>query len=144
MTLRSKIVISTILISVLSVAIALAITIVFVQKKMTKQFYESVSGILTNSSIDLQSDLSVGYSRAESWANNDLLIRWLLNGEKEGEEKDELFKRLVEFGTEDNTILAWISSTLTNNYIFTDKNRKVEVSHLLKSEPKDSWFFKSL
>ncbi|MEL3903320.1 hypothetical protein [Treponema phagedenis] len=141
MTLRSKIVISTILISVLSVAIALAITIVFVQKKMTKQFYESVSGILTNSSIDLQSDLSVGYSRAESWANNDLLIRWLLNGEKEGEEKDELFKRLVEFGTEDNTILAWISSTLTNNYIFTDKNRKVEVSHLLKSEPKDSWFF---
>ena len=144
MSLRLKLILFTILISTLAASVSLTVSMFLMRNSMEKRFYGSVAGILSDVSIDLQSDLSLGYSRAEAWSNNSYVFSWLKNGENEGEEKDIVMKRLREFASETSVIAAWVSSSRTRNHYMTNANREIAFSQLSEADARDSWFFNSL
>ena len=144
MSLRLKLILFTILISTLAASVSLTVSMFLMRNSMEKQFYGSVAGILSDVSIDLQSDLSLGYSRAEAWSNNSYVFSWLKNGENEGEEKDIVMKRLREFASETSVIAAWVSSSRTRNHYMTNADREIAFSQLSEADARDSWFFNSL
>ena len=85
MSLRAKLISFTTIIAGVAAAVSLIVSIAVMRSSMEEQFLKSVPSMLSNISIDLQADLSLGYSRAEAWANNPLVIGWLENGEPEGD-----------------------------------------------------------
>ncbi len=144
MSLRLKLTLTLIMTVTIAVGVALGLSIFSVRQLVERQFYKRVPGILASASIDLQSDLSFGYSRSESWATNPAVINWLNGGEQEGDLKESIIRRLEEFAAEEHIIASWVSSTTTYNHYMTDANRKVQYSRLSESEPADQWFFKTL
>ena len=144
MSLRVKLITFTTLIAGIAATVSLTVSMILMRDSMEEQFYKSISGILSDISIDLQSDLSLGYSRAEAWSNNQLMLAWLKNGEQEGEEKDAVMKRLKEFASENSVIAAWVSSSKTKSHYMTNSNKEIAFSMLNESDTRDSWFFNSL
>ena len=144
MSLRVKLITFTTLIAGIAATVSLTVSMILMRDSMEEQFYKSISGILSDISIDLQSDLSLGYSRAEAWSNNQLMLAWLKNGEQEGEEKDAVMKRLKEFASENSVIAAWVSSSRTKSHYMTNSNKEIAFSKLNESDTRDSWFFSSL
>ena len=144
MSLRVKLITFTTLIAGIAATVSLTVSMILMRDSMEEQFYKSISGILSDISIDLQSDLSLGYSRAEAWSNNQLMLAWLKNGEQEGEEKDAVMKRLKEFASENSVIAAWVSSSRTKSHYMTNSNKEIAFSMLNESDTRDSWFFSSL
>jgi len=144
MSLRVKLITFTTLIAGIAATVSLTVSMILMRDSMEEQFYKSISGILSDISIDLQSDLSLGYSRAEAWSNNQLMLAWLKNGEQEGEEKDAVMKRLKEFASENSVIAAWVSSSRTKSHYMTNSNKEIAFSMLNESDTRDSWFFNSL
>jgi len=144
MSLRAKLISFTTLIAGVATAVSLIVSIVLMRATMEEQFLNSIPSILSNISIDLQADLSLGYSRAEAWANNPLVIQWLEDGEPEGDEKEVVMKRVREFAHEKSVISAWVSSASTNNHYMTNQAKEVAYSRLSQTDPRDSWFFSSL
>ena len=144
MSLRAKLISFTTIIAGVATAVSLSVAIVLMRESMEEQFYNSVPGILSNISIDLQADLQLGYSRAEAWATNPLAISWLEAGEPDGNEKSIVMKRLKEFASEKSVIAAWVSSAITNAHYMTNASKEIVPSYLNKSDARDSWFFNSL
>ncbi|MGP1521585.1 MAG: methyl-accepting chemotaxis protein [Treponema sp.] len=144
MSLRAKLVLFTTLIAGIAATVSLTVSMVLIRDSMKEQFYKGITGILSNISIDLQSDLSLGYSRAEAWGTNQLMLSWLKNGEPEGEEKEAVMKRLKEFASEPSVIAAWVSSSNTKDHYMTNADKEVAFSVLSESDARDSWFFNSL
>ena len=144
MSLRVKLITFTTLIAGIAATVSLTVSMILMRDSMEEQFYKSISGILSDISIDLQSDLSLGYSRAEAWSNNQFMLAWLKNGEQEGEEKDAVMKRLKEFASENSVIAAWVSSSKTKSHYMTNSNKEIAFSMLNESDTRDSWFFNSL
>ena len=144
MSLRAKLISFTTLIAGIAAAVSLTVSMVLMRDSMEEQFYKEIPGILSNISIDLQSDLFLGYSRAEAWSTNQLMLSWLKDGEPEGEEKEAVMKRLKEFASESSVIAAWVSSSSTKNHYMTNANKEVAFSVLSESDSRDAWFFNSL
>lgn len=144
MSLRAKLVLFTTLIAGIVATVSLTVSMVLIRDSTKEQFYKGITGILSNISIDLQSDLSLGYSRAEAWSTNQLMLSWLKNGEPEGEEKEAVMKRLKEFASEPSVIAAWVSSSNTKDHYMTNADKEVAFSVLSESDSRDSWFFNSL
>ena len=144
MSLRAKLITFTTIIAGVATVVSLVVSIMLMRGSMEEQFLKSIPSVLSNISIDLQADLSLGYSRAEAWANNPLVISWLENGEPEGDEKEVVMKRLHEFASEKSVIAAFVSSAGTNNHYITNTEKKVVSSKLNKGDPNDVWFFSSL
>ncbi len=144
MSLRAKLISFTTLIAGIAAAVSLTVSMVLMRDSMEEQFYKEIPGILSNISIDLQSDLFLGYSRAEAWSTNQLMLSWLKDGEPEGEEKEAVMRRLKEFASESSVIAAWVSSSSTKNHYMTNANKEVAFSVLSESDSRDAWFFNSL
>lgn len=144
MSIRSILILFSSILLASAIAIVLGVSVVSVRQNMEHQFYRTSDAIVADGLIDLQSDLLFGYSRAEAWAKNQLVIDWLRNGEPEGEEKAAIMRRLVELAAEENIIASWVSSTDTLNYYITDVHKKVSFTELKESDPADQWFFKTL
>ena len=144
MSLRAKLISFTTIIARIAASVSLIVSLVIMRNSMKEQFFNSIPSMLSNISIDLQADLSLGYSRAEAWANNPLVIGWLEKGEPEGDEKEVVMRRLHEFANEKSVIAAFVSSAGTNNHYITNEAKEVVQSKLRKSDPKDIWFFSSL
>ena len=144
MSLRAKLIFFTTLIAGIATSVSLVVSIMLMRSSMEEQFLKSIPSILSNISIDLQADLSLGYSRADAWANNPLVIGWLEDGEPEGDEKEVVMKRLREFASEKSVISAWVSSSVTNNHYMTNQAKEVAYSKLSRTDSRDSWFFSSL
>jgi len=144
MSLRAKLISFTTIIAGTAAAVSLVVSIVLMRASMEEQFYRSIPAILSNISIDLQADLSLGYSRADAWANNQLVKKWLENGEREGEEKEIVMRRLREFASEKSVIAAFVSSADTHHHYMTNTNKEVVPSRLSESDERDAWFFTSI
>jgi len=144
MTLRSSLISFSVSLVGAAVVIALGFSLVSMRFSFENQFYKSTDGILTNASIDLQSDLLFGFARSEAWATNPVVSDWLLDGEPEGERLQIVMNRLTELSREDSVIMAWVASTATENYYFTDSNHNAKLSKISRSEPADAWFYNSL
>ncbi len=144
MSLRAKLIFFTTLIAGIATSVSLVVSIVLMRSSIEEQFLKSIPSMLSNISIDLQADLSLGYSRADAWANNPLVIGWLEDGEPEGDEKEVVMKRLRDFASEKSVISPWVSSSVTNNHYMTNQAKEVAYSKLSRTDSRDSWFFSSL
>ena len=144
MSLRAKLISFTTIIAGIAASVSLIVSLVLMRSSMEEQFYRSIPNVLSTISIDLQSDLLLGYSRSEAWANSSTLKGWLENGEHEGEEKDAVMKRLREFANEKSVVAVFVSSAGTNTHYITNQAKEVVNSKLNKTDSRDAWFFSSL
>ena len=144
MTLRSSLISFSVSLVGAAVVIALGFSLVSMRLNFENQFYKSTDGILTNASIDLQSDLLFGFARSDAWATNPVVSDWLSDGEPEGDRLNIVMNRLAELSREENVIMTWIASAATENYYFTDSNHNTKLSKVSRSEPADAWFYNSL
>ena len=144
MSLRAKLISFTTIIAGVAATVSLAVSMALMRASMEEQFYNSIPAILSNISIDLQADLSLGYSRADAWANNPMVKKWLEDGEQEGEGKEAVMRRLREFALEKSVIASFISSANTHNHYMTNTSKEVVPSHLSESDERDTWFFTSI
>ncbi len=144
MSLRTTLISFATIIAGVSAAMSLVVSMFAMRGKMEEQFYSSIPSMLSNIAIDLQADLSLGYSRAESWATNPLLLKWLENGEMEGEDKEVVMERLRELAQEKSVIAAWISSSATSDHYMTNAQKEIVPSFLSRTDSRDSWFFNAL
>ena len=144
MTLRSSLISFSVSLVGAAVVIALGFSLVSMRLNFENQFYKSTDGILTNASIDLQSDLLFGFARSDAWATNPVVSDWLSDGEPGGDRLNIVMNRLAELSREENVIMTWIASAATENYYFTDSNHNTKLSKVSRSEPADAWFYNSL
>ena len=144
MTLRSSLISFSVSLVGAAVVIALGFSLVSMRLNFENQFYKSTDGILTNASIDLQSDLLFGFARSDAWATNPVVSDWLSDGEPGGDRQNIVMNRLAELSREENVIMTWIASAATENYYFTDSNHNTKLSKVSRSEPADAWFYNSL
>ena len=133
MTLRSSLISFSVSLVGAAVVIALGFSLVSMRLNFENQFYKSTDGILTNASIDLQSDLLFGFARSDAWATNPVVSDWLSDGEPGGDRLNIVMNRLAE-----------LSRAATENYYFTDSNHNTKLSKVSRSEPADAWFYNSL
>ena len=144
MTFRSSLISFSVSLVGAAVVIALGFSLVSMRLNFENQFYKSTDGILTNASIDLQSDLLFGFARSDAWATNPVVSDWLSDGEPGGDRLNIVMNRLAELSREENVIMTWIASAATENYYFTDSNHNTKLSKVSRSEPADAWFYNSL
>ena len=81
MTLRSSLISFSVSLVGAAVVIALGFSLVSMRLNFENQFYKSTDGILTNASIDLQSDLLFGFARSDAWATNPVVSDLLSEGD---------------------------------------------------------------
>ncbi len=142
MSLRRAI--TTFMVSVVTaaVAVSLLLSTIATRQRIEAQFYDNANNILANAAIDLQSNLQWGYSRAESWASNDLLIQWMNNKETNKTDGTQIMSRLVELSSEKNLVTAFIANGVTNNYYKVDKDKSIIYRKMEDGKKSFSWFFK--
>ncbi|MGP1577668.1 MAG: methyl-accepting chemotaxis protein [Treponema sp.] len=141
MSLRLKLTLVVITLVASSTTLALTTALISMQKINEEQFFQRTNDILANGVIDIQSDLLFGYSRAEAWGRNTLVMEWLNAGEPENEQKEAVMNRLAELGLEKNVIMSWVASVATDKYYTTDVNKNITVRQLSKNDPIDDWFY---
>lgn len=129
--------------SALAVAVcgALAFTVTYAQAYIENNFYNDIPFMLESSCSDLQTDLAVGLALSENLAEQDSLIRWFENREKDTADGTEVKNMLVRLGTTEGFSTAFAASEATGSYYVLDSNKNIIRDQLYENEEKDSWFY---
>lgn len=141
MTIRSKLTLSTALVLVFTVLAVIGFTVLSVETRFEKRFYENTKGILNSAVIDIKTDFTQAFLYAEYWSEDTELIKWFESGESEGELKTSVMRKFKNLTEKENIISVFAASVNSQTNYMSDANKIIQVGALTKTNPSDEWFY---
>ncbi len=123
------------------VFVALFLVVMNVRDFFETKFYDDLSFIAEGSCIEIQSNLTSGYTVSKNLADESYLKRWLAEGEVDNTNGKDLKKRMRTLSAIEGFGYCFVASKSTNTYYISEKGSEISLDKLSPNEEADLWFY---